>query len=74
MAKVMISLPDDLLRDIDTVAKVEHRKRSEFFRGLAVRYLKKLRRSQDFVDLETAATTSMDFWDNEIDDEAWNAP
>lgn len=74
MAKVMISLPDELLRDIDTVTKVEHRKRSEFFRDLAVRYLRKLRRSRDFADLETAATTSMDFWDNEIDDEVWNAP
>lgn len=39
MAKVMISIPDDLLRDIDAQAEAEHRKRSEFFKELALRYL-----------------------------------
>ncbi len=39
MAKVMISIPDDLLKDIDAQAESEHRKRSEFFKELALRYL-----------------------------------
>jgi predicted transcriptional regulator len=32
MAKVIISLPDALLRDADRVAKAQHRTRSELFR------------------------------------------
>lgn len=39
MAKVMISIPDDLLKDIDAAAQAGHRKRSEFFKELALRYL-----------------------------------
>lgn len=74
MAKVMISIPDDLLRDIDRVAKREHRKRSEFFKELALRYLHFVRRSRrEFTDLENAASTGLSFWDNSIDDQIWNA-
>ena len=32
MSKVMISLPDEFLRDIDGVARAEHRSRSELVR------------------------------------------
>jgi Arc/MetJ-type ribon-helix-helix transcriptional regulator len=32
MAKVIISLPDAMLRDADRVAKAQHRTRSELFR------------------------------------------
>ena len=32
MAKVIISLPDALLKDADRVAKAQHRSRSELFR------------------------------------------
>ena len=77
MAKVMVSLPDDLLRDIDRVAKAEHRKRSEFFKELAFRYLQFVRRSKlkkrEFADMEAAAGTGLEFWDNSTDDEIWNA-
>ncbi len=37
--KVMISLPDELLDDIDKAADEEHRTRSEFIREAARRYL-----------------------------------
>lgn len=73
MAKVMISMPDDLLRSIDRLAKVEHRKRSEFFKELALRYLNFKRRSKrEFADLEGAASTGLSFWDNPTDDRMWN--
>jgi metal-responsive CopG/Arc/MetJ family transcriptional regulator len=74
MAKVMISIPDALLKEIDAVAKAEHRKRSEFFKEIAMRYIRYFRqRGTDFTDLEAAATSGFDFWDNPIDDELWNA-
>ncbi|GEM_PF-3779013 len=74
MAKVMISLPDVLLRQIDSVAKKEHRKRSEFFKELAVNYLHaRARIAREFADLECASESGLAFWDNPIDDETWNA-
>jgi metal-responsive CopG/Arc/MetJ family transcriptional regulator len=39
MAKVMISMPDDLLARIDAQVKTEHATRSEFLRRLAEREL-----------------------------------
>ena len=39
MAKVMISMPDDLLARIDARVKSEHATRSEFLRRLAEREL-----------------------------------
>lgn len=75
MAKVMISLPDELLKKIDAVAKLEHRKRSEFFKELAMQYIKQNPAAErEFRDLELAASSSLDFWDNPVDDELWNAP
>ncbi|MBI4373653.1 MAG: CopG family transcriptional regulator [Deltaproteobacteria bacterium] len=68
----MISIPDGLLEQVDAAARATHRKRSEFFKELALRYLERFRQPQSFSDLEQAATTSFDFWDNPIDDETWN--
>lgn len=39
MAKVMVSLPDDLLERIDTQARARHESRSGFLRELAEREL-----------------------------------
>lgn len=39
MAKVMISIPDDFLRQVDDLAKKEHRSRSELFRESLREYL-----------------------------------
>ncbi len=39
MAKVMVSLPDDLLKRIDTQARARHESRSGFLRELAEREL-----------------------------------
>lgn len=41
MGKIMISIPDELLKEIDEVAKAEHRTRSEFFREAARALLQK---------------------------------
>ena len=35
-------------------------------------YLKMKREREAFRDLEKASMTSMDFWDNPVDDEVWN--
>ncbi len=72
MARVMISMPDELLHEVDQAAKATHRKRSEFFKELALRYLDRFRSRREFADLEHAASTGLDFWDNPIDDETWN--
>jgi len=45
MAKVMISVPEALLEEIDRAAKAEHRSRSEFVREAAREYLTRPRRS-----------------------------
>jgi len=68
----MISIPDELLTLVDSAAKATHRKRSEFFKELALRYLQKFRRGSEFADLEQAAMSGFDFWDNSVDDETWN--
>ncbi len=39
MSKVMISLPEAFLRDLDRVATVEHRSRSELMREAIRRYV-----------------------------------
>ena len=72
MARVMLSIPDRLLKEVDAAAEATHRKRSEFFKELALRYLEKFRSQRDFADMEHAAMTSLDFWDNPVDDETWN--
>lgn len=72
MAKVMISMPDELLSQIDQVAKLLHRKRSEFFKEIAVDFLNQIKKSKEFDDLMAASQTSQDFWDNSEDDEVWN--
>ncbi|MBI4367104.1 MAG: ribbon-helix-helix protein, CopG family [Deltaproteobacteria bacterium] len=75
MAKVMISLPDTLLKEIDEAAKATHRKRSEFFKELALDFLgHHRRRIHEFADLEHATMSGFDFWNNAMDDETWNAP
>ena len=39
MAKVMITIPDEFLKEIDAVAKAEHRTRSELFREAVRKYM-----------------------------------
>lgn len=39
MAKIMISLPEELLREIDALVKREHRTRSELIREAARYYI-----------------------------------
>lgn len=37
-----------------------------------ISFLKGKKDNQVFKDLELASESSMDFWNNDIDDEAWN--
>ena len=37
-----------------------------------VAFIKKKNENQAFKELELASTSSIDFWDNAIDDEVWN--
>jgi len=37
-----------------------------------VDFMKRKRQQSAFKDLEKASETSLDFWNNEPDDEAWN--
>jgi Arc/MetJ-type ribon-helix-helix transcriptional regulator len=39
MAKVMISIPDEFLKELDRVSKAEHRTRSELFREAIRHYI-----------------------------------
>jgi len=48
MAKVMLSIPDDFLMEIDEVARSRHQSRSEYFRELARRDIER-RRPQNAV-------------------------
>ncbi|MBI1910109.1 MAG: ribbon-helix-helix protein, CopG family [Deltaproteobacteria bacterium] len=40
MAKVMISLPDDLLEELDKAAEENHKRRSELIKDLALEFLR----------------------------------
>lgn len=45
VAKVMVSIPEDFLKEIDRIVRQEHRNRSEFFRE-AVRLYLQVKRAQ----------------------------
>ncbi len=71
----MVSIPDQLLKEIDVVAKKEHQKRSEFLKNLAIRYLefkKRKKNKKELNHLLSASESSLSFWHNAIDDEIWN--
>lgn len=46
MAKVLVTLPDEFLSEVDGVAKEEHRSRSELIREALRRYLDATRQSR----------------------------
>lgn len=52
MTRVMITVPDELLSDIDNAAQHEHRSRSEFFREAVRQYLKQVKRQRTPVPVE----------------------
>lgn len=74
---INISLPEELLKEVDRVARKERRTRSEFFREAARRYLETRgvaswtatdRRA--FAGLAASAFNRI--WDNPIDAELWD--
>ncbi len=44
--KVMITLPENLLREVDVVVQVEKKNRSEFIREILIGYLQKRKRKE----------------------------
>lgn len=81
---INISIPEELLREVENAAKRERRSRSEFFREAARRYMEGKRRdsrttmenSWDSADRRAfAASSAASFnriWDNPVDAEVWD--
>lgn len=78
---INISLPEELLREIERVAKRERRTRSEFFREAARRYIEAKQQQaidaaggmaerQGFAALSAPAFNRL--WDNPIDAKLWD--
>ncbi|MEF2968136.1 DUF2281 domain-containing protein [Paenibacillus sp. M1] len=58
---------EDLKKLIDTIPDQDAREVYDF-----IRYLKMKREEVEIRELEKVSVTSMDFWDNPVDDEVWN--
>lgn len=58
---------EELKKLIDTIPEQDALEVLDF-----IGYLKMKRKREAFRDLEKASMTSMDFWDNPVDDEVWN--
>lgn len=65
--KILNAAKEILLRLMDELPESQIPEVIDF-----VGYLKMKRDSELFRDLEALSESSMDFWDNEIDDEVWN--
>ncbi len=55
MAKVLISMREEFLDEIDEMAKTEHRSRSEFIREAVRQYISNKTKRVDFQALEAKA-------------------
>jgi metal-responsive CopG/Arc/MetJ family transcriptional regulator len=75
---INISLPKELLEEIDRLARREKRTRSEFFREAARRYLE-IREVASWTRADRRAFTELSasafnrIWDNPIDAELWDS-
>lgn len=67
---INISLPEELLSEVDRMTQQEKRTRSEFFREAVRRYLKEITDRRAFATLSAAAFNRI--WDNPIDAELWD--
>lgn len=56
-----------LLKLIDEIPESQIREVIDF-----ILFLKNKKDNQVFIDLMSASESSIDFWDNDIDDEVWN--
>lgn len=65
---INISLPEELLREVDQVARRERRTRSEFFREAARRYLE----TRGVASAGLSAPAFNRIWDNPTDAELWD--
>ncbi len=63
----MQSVKDKLHQIIESMPENEALELIEY-----VDFMKRKRQQSAFKDLEQASETSLGFWDNERDDEAWN--
>lgn len=74
---INISLPEELLREVDQVARRERRTRSEFFREAARRYLE-TRGAASWTAADRRAFAGLSapafnrIWDNPTDAELWD--
>jgi hypothetical protein len=56
LSNMIVDLPEDIVPEIITY----------------VAFIQRFKKNSVFKDLEQASASSMDFWDNPIDDEVWN--
>ena len=54
--RMIDEMPDDMLSEIINY----------------IAFVQKTKKDSAFKELEQASVSSMDFWDNDIDDEVWN--
>ncbi len=67
---INISLPEELLSEVDRMTQQEKRSRSEFFREAVRRYLKEITDRQAFAALSVATFNRI--WDNPSDAKLWD--
>ena len=73
---INISLPEELLQEVDQLAQVEKRTRSELFREAVRRYLQQtsfgwtVPERRAFAEL--SSTAFLRIWDNPVDAQLWD--
>ena len=73
---INISLPEELLQEVDQLAQVEKRTRSELFREAVRRYLQQtsfgwtVAERRAFAELSSTAMNRI--WDNPVDAQLWD--
>ncbi|OGF57319.1 MAG: hypothetical protein A2Z21_02185 [Candidatus Fraserbacteria bacterium RBG_16_55_9] len=73
---INISLPEGLLQEVDRLAQLEKRSRSELFREAVRRYLQEASFGWAVTDrrafAKLSATSLNDIWDNPVDAQLWD--
>ena len=63
----MDTIKKTILKKINNISEEELREVIDF-----IDFLEMKRSKREFIDLEQASVSGLDFWDNAIDDEVWN--
>ena len=64
---MMDAIKKTILKKINNISEEELREVIDF-----IDFLEMKRSKREFIDLEQASVSGLDFWDNAIDDEVWN--